>query len=500
VTIGSHLTRLVGLSIAVLAIAAVVPNPLHAAPGASVWWTGGDQTLRSAPLLGGAATDVFAEFGAQGSTVDFAAGRVYGIVYTPSVNVGDLAGTSATPLMAVAPSDMNGLTIDPTRGRGYWGDFAGSGAIRYFSLDGTSSGTLYSNALTGLARPVSPVADPAANRIYWVNRGDGKIAYAKLDGTSTAAVTISPTGCSSISELYSLAVDVEGDVAYVGSYEEVFRVDLTSGACEAVATSLGGLVFGIALDRATSRLYFADWGGTAGIYSVKTDGTGLATVVETSQPAFPWIVKPPTAAVTVSASGTGLGSTLTCDVSWNVDDPAANLFQSAQSTSAAWYRDGSPIAGETGRTLRADTAGAYLCRAVGANQAGVTSTDSVVKTIDPAPSAAADNAPAKVARLRARVACRGLLCVVTGRMPAGATRIDLVAGRSRLTRGQGHISKRCVIRSGQSQRGFACTMRLRAGTWRLVATARAGSRPVAVWTGRVRVAPIVPANPSSVTG
>ncbi len=74
------------------------------------------------------------------------------------------------------------MAIDPAAGRIYWAN-RGNDTISFAKLDGSGGGGQLSTAGATVSLPAGVAIDPAAGRIYWANEADDTISFAKLDGT-----------------------------------------------------------------------------------------------------------------------------------------------------------------------------------------------------------------------------------------------------------------------------------------------------------------------------
>lgn len=336
-----------------------------------------------------------------GTVVDPAAGKLYWITYSGrEVYSANLDGSNATRLStAGAPiTSPYGFTLDPGTGTLYWVNNVEEN-VAYAKTDGSGGGVLYSTANLAakyLESPSGIAIDPASNRIYWANGNwassqlSGPIIYANLDGTGAPA-SIIPSGnsCFNVTWAYGVQVDSAKDALYLfGSGNNsnegtVQKMKLDGTGCTDLATGLDDYTSGGALDPANNRLIFGEYAQNQMLFVDLTSPAGpqpFATGNAThTTPAYPVVLATPTAdaapAVTPAAAKTG--DTLTCGgARWSVGIPGMAMFRSPASTGYTWLRDGATIAGATGSTVVANSAGAYQCVVTATNFAGTATTSS----------------------------------------------------------------------------------------------------------------------------
>lgn len=148
---------------------------------------------------------------------------------------------------------------------------------------------------------------------------------------------------------------------------------------------------------------------------------------------FPFIIKPPklaTGSVSVSASGTEPGATLTLTGAETIDDQITmRVYRGAATQSIKWYRDGEEIPGETGRTVIATERGVYKAVYTAGNFAGNTESTSNEVTVAVKPSPGPTPGPTPSNSFTAVSAAPPSGAIVTvGRLP-GAGKVGQAAAR-----------------------------------------------------------------------
>ncbi len=330
--------------------------------------------------------------GAFGVAIDAAAGRIYwansGANKISYTNLDDSGGGGDLSTAGATVNGPIGLAIDPPAGKIYWAN-ADADKISYANLDGSGGGDLNTTGAT-VSLPEGVAVDPAAGRVYWANHNASKISYANLDGSgggdlNTSLVTVDlPTG---------VAVEPDPtfpqrtDVYWVNASGSVpisfVSVDGDSGADFAPTGATVEGPYGVALDQALGRIYWANsTGGNLSFDNLIGGGANLLTIGgDTSHgPNFPAILKPPSGAGLPQVSGVAtLGSTLSCSQgTWASDLLGAFLYRVPQTFAYQWSLDGTDIPGATSSSIAASSTGAFRCRVTASNPAGA-----AVQTSDP---------------------------------------------------------------------------------------------------------------------
>ena len=197
-----------------------------AAPAADqlFWADYNSGTVGRADLTGANAATFGGLNGPYGLAIDAAAGRVFVGEYSGDrVSAANLDGSGLAPLYSdAAVIDASyGLSLDPVVGRLFWAsdDGAANNTLGAVRTDGIGGG-VFLGGVPQFNDPVSPVVDPARNKIYWLNFGNGTIGYADLDtGANAGTITLSgPCTSAPIANAYGMAVDPVAGRLVIGGY------------------------------------------------------------------------------------------------------------------------------------------------------------------------------------------------------------------------------------------------------------------------------------------
>jgi hypothetical protein len=300
------------------------------------------------------------------------------------------------------------MAIDTVHDRVYFANWSTSQSLAWAALDGSGGGTFTVNGAL-VSQPSGIAYDAATNRLFWAN-GTGETAPERLK---------------------------------VATLPVVFGSSITGATVDLTPLPGGGLR-SLAIDPVAGRVYF-DNTSVDHISSVALDGSGggtdlaLGSAFGNSPEGLAILRHPAALGVPALTGATTLGATLTCGaVTWAADDPGAALYRTPASTAIAWTRDGAPIAGATGATVTADTAGAYRCRRTATNFAGTTTADSAPLTVAGTPRLSLGAAGVAVSRSGrvvvpvscATSACGGTLALRSGATALGTASFSLAAGGS----------------------------------------------------------------------
>lgn len=412
------------LALAVLSVAtmgAVLALAGSAAASKLVFVTeAGDQSpsvVRQAPAAGGAASVVVpVESGhwVQAATIDTAANRVYWVdgVCDPncsaaprvySIKFADLSGAGG--VQSLAGSDdlgksIGSLSIDRAAGRLYWaagGDGnLGTVKVGYTALDGSGSGVFRTSA--GITSWTSVVVDPSSGLVWW-EEGPSRLVFNEPIGGSPsgpAQVTMPTQGQCGLTggspDFLFSAVDSVANRLYFSYHDSdgdrLVSTDLAGADCRVITASPvpGELGTTMAIDTRAGYAYLPNWDAGAGSdegavarqslatpfgrewvvpwASADDDSTGIALLVKAPSVSGSTGAMSPTGTITLSQQ-------LSCSApQWESDLPGVRVFQAPASTSYAWQRDGTDIAGATGSTYSPTEPGVYTCAVEASNWAG----------------------------------------------------------------------------------------------------------------------------------
>jgi hypothetical protein len=216
----------------------------------TIWNTGQWPLQVSSLSLGGPDASEFVVSNTTSSPVAAAGSTSFKIRFDPST----VGGKSATVTVnSDAPGTKSAYTFTVT-GTGsfapkvYWTG-SDAGVVMKANLNGSNPETV----LAGLFLPNGLAIDQTNNLMYVGENGAYRITRASLDGSSR-------TTLGSVGPLYGVAIDATRIYwAVFGGPYQVGGCDL-DGVSNARTVSAPGPAFGIAVDPATSLLYWSDWG------------------------------------------------------------------------------------------------------------------------------------------------------------------------------------------------------------------------------------------------
>lgn len=303
----------------------------------------------------------------------------------------NLDGSGASPFTAPgAPIETpEGVAVDPATGTIYWENTKGEGSIAWAKLDGSAGGVLSTAGVT-LSSPCCRIAlDPAAGRIYFVN--GSKLAYVNVNNTGGGELSL--TGSTLVPGGEGLAVDdAAGRVYFLdGSKIGYANTNGSGGGDVSLGSGVINGPWGLALDPSLNRLY---WGNESNakeranaIGFVGTDGLGgggiSVATAPVENPQDPVILKSPagTGAPAITRA-TNSPAALSCSTgSWAADYPGSFVYQAPRTLAYQWTRNGAPIGGATAAGFTAKTAGSYVCAVTATNQTGSTSQSSAAVNV-----------------------------------------------------------------------------------------------------------------------
>jgi DNA-binding beta-propeller fold protein YncE len=154
----------------------------------------------------------------------------------------------------------------------YWSNRL-EGGISFARLDG-SGGADVNTTGASLAGPFGTALDPAAGRVYWVNFEASRVSFANLDGTGGGDLN---TGAVTANQPIGVAVDPRGGRIYWASPGQnkisFANLDGTGGGDLNTGAATVKEPAGVAVDPAAGRIYWSN-GGANKISFAKLDGTG----------------------------------------------------------------------------------------------------------------------------------------------------------------------------------------------------------------------------------
>jgi DNA-binding beta-propeller fold protein YncE len=154
----------------------------------------------------------------------------------------------------------------------YWSNRM-EGGISFARLDGSGGADLNTTGAT-LGGPFGTALDPAAGRAYWVNFDTNKISFARLDGTGGGNLA---TGAATVSQPVGIAVDPRAGRIYwanpLANKISFANLDGSGGGDLTTGAATVNEPAGVAVDPAAGRIYWGNVGANK-ISFARLDGTG----------------------------------------------------------------------------------------------------------------------------------------------------------------------------------------------------------------------------------
>ncbi|NVJ00077.1 cadherin-like domain-containing protein [Myxococcus sp. AM009] len=160
----------------------------------------------------------------------------------------------ANPVDVVANGGYpSGLAVDSTNRKLYWSDFNGSRVMRA-ELDGSNP----TQIVGGIDSPSAIAFDVPNDKAYVITYNNTRLVRFNLDGTNLETVASNLGGLG-----VGLAVDSSGGKLYYSTRGNSIYVANLDGSSVTPLVANQTTVHGIAIDVSAGRLYWADWLGTA---------------------------------------------------------------------------------------------------------------------------------------------------------------------------------------------------------------------------------------------
>jgi len=197
-------------------------------------------------------------------------------------------GRDHETLLSVTLGDPRAIAVDVANRKIYWAD-RGTGKIQRANLDGTDIEDLAFTPAVGSLYGIA--VDPVRGKVYWVGGKSHKIQRSELDGTNVEDVIT-----RDVTDLMyyprGLAVDVDAGKIYWTELQtaRIFRANMDGTNAEVFITDRltgPGLVERLSIVVIAGKIYWVsyDQGWTeALIKSANLDGTDIKSIVNISQP------------------------------------------------------------------------------------------------------------------------------------------------------------------------------------------------------------------------
>ncbi|WAS88773.1 MULTISPECIES: Ig-like domain-containing protein [unclassified Corallococcus] len=175
----------------------------------------------------------------------------------------------ANPVDVVANGGFpSGLAVDSTNRKLYWSDFNGKRVMRA-DLDGGNP----TQVVGSIDSPSALAFDAPNGKAYVITYNNTRLVRFNLDGTGVETVASNLGGLG-----VGLAIDSNrGKLYYSTRSNSLYSASLDGSSPTALVTNQT-TVHGIAIDATAGRLYWADWLGTAVRGANLADGGDIQTV------------------------------------------------------------------------------------------------------------------------------------------------------------------------------------------------------------------------------
>ncbi|MBM7116643.1 Ig-like domain-containing protein [Archangium primigenium] len=166
----------------------------------------------------------------------------------------------------------SGIAVDSTNRKLYWSDFNGKRVMRA-ELDGSNP----TQIVGGIDSPSAIAFDVPRGKVYVITYNNTRLVRFNLDGTQLETVASNLGGLG-----VGLAVDSSGGKVYFSTRgNSLYAANLDGSNVTALVTGQT-TVHGIALDATAGRLYWADWLGQAIRSAQLADGGDIQTLNATT--------------------------------------------------------------------------------------------------------------------------------------------------------------------------------------------------------------------------
>ena len=174
-------------------------------------------------------------------------------------------GTNARELQT-GISGASAIAADPVTRSLYYS--RGSAIVRV-----DSEGTHPVDVVASAGYPSGLAVDSTNRKLYWSDFNGKRVMRAELDGGNPTQVI------GGIDSPSALAIDASRGKAYVITYNstKLIRFDLEGGTQETLASNLGGLGVGLAIDSSGGKVYFSTRSNS--LYAANLDGANVTVLV-----------------------------------------------------------------------------------------------------------------------------------------------------------------------------------------------------------------------------
>ncbi|AKQ68286.1 NHL repeat containing protein [Myxococcus hansupus] len=234
---------------------------------ASLYWMTASGSLWRADVIGTNAIELAT--GISGASSIAADPVTRTLFYSRDSAIVRADSDGANPVTIVANGGFpSGLTIDSTNRMLYWSDFNGSRVMRV-ELDGGNP----TQVVGGINSPSALAVDVPNGKVYVITYNNTRLVRFNLDGSESETVASNLGGLG-----VGLAVDSSGGKLYYSTRGNSIYVGNLDGSNIIPLVSNQNTVHGIAIDVTAGRLYWADWLGTAVRSANLADGGDIQVV------------------------------------------------------------------------------------------------------------------------------------------------------------------------------------------------------------------------------